>query len=154
VHGNLKPSNVLLAADDIPRLTDHRLAGGLFQGSPSAGLEGAEPASLAYLAPEVIRNPSADPLPLVDVYGLGLILYELLTGRPPFVAASAEETIKQVCSADVVPPSRLSSQVTATVDAFCLRCLDKNPWRRFTRAYDVLTGLGYLRGEQVETKRR
>jgi serine/threonine protein kinase len=154
VHGNLKPSNVLLAADDIPRLTDHRLAGGLFQGSPSPGLEGAEPASLAYLAPEVIRNPSADPLPLVDVYGLGLILYELLTGRPPFVAASAEEMIKQVCSADVVPPSRLSAQVTATVDAFCLRCLDKNPWRRFTRAYDVLTGLGYLRGEQVETKRR
>jgi eukaryotic-like serine/threonine-protein kinase len=147
VHGNLKPSNVLLAADDIPRLTDLRPAGGLFQGSPRP--EDAEPVSLGYLTPEVIRNPSAEPWPPTDVYGLGLILYQLLTGRPPFVAATAREMLEQVCSSDPVPPSRLNSQVTASVDACCLRCLDKNPWRRYTRAHDVFTRLGYLRGERV-----
>jgi eukaryotic-like serine/threonine-protein kinase len=150
VHGNLKPSNVLLAADDIPRLTDLRLAGGLFQGTPC--LEGAEPATLGYIAPEVIRNPSVEPLPPVDVYGLGLILYELLTGRPPFVAATTREMLELVVSSDPVPPSRLNDQVTASVDACCLRCLDKNPWRRYSRAYDVFMRMGYLRGEGEEAK--
>jgi serine/threonine protein kinase len=151
VHGNLKPSNVLFAADDIPRLTDLRPAGGLFQGTPC--LEDAELASLGYLAPEVVKNPTAEPSPLTDVYGLGLILYELLTGRSPFVAATAREMLEQVCSSDPTPPSRLNAQVTASVDACCLRCLDKNPWRRYTRAYDIFMRLGYFRSERDESKR-
>jgi serine/threonine protein kinase len=139
VHGNLKPSNVLFAADGIPRVSDFRPTGGLFQGP--LPVEGSVHAGLCYLPPEVIREPGAEPRPYTDVYGLGMILYELLAGRPPFAGATARETLEQVCSLDPLPPSRLNSRVTPQLEAFCLRCLDKNPWRRYPRAYDLVTRL-------------
>jgi serine/threonine protein kinase len=142
VHGNLKPGNVLLAADGIPRVTDFRLTGGLFQG-PLPG-EDADPAGLGSLAPEFVRDPTTEARPHTDVYGLGLILYELLTGRPPFSGATAGDVLEQVRSLDPVPPSGLNSEVTRAMDAVCLRCLRKNPWRRFTRAYDLLTRVRHL----------
>ena len=145
VHGNLKPSNVLLAADGIPRVVDFRLTGGLFQGPLPA--DDLQPAGLGYLAPELVRDPGAEPRPYTDIYGLGLILYELLTGRPPFVAATARETLDQVRSQDPLPLSRLNSEVTPHLEAFCLRCLRKNPWRRYYRAYDVLTRLRYFQDD-------
>jgi hypothetical protein len=70
-----------------------------------------------------------------------VILYELLTGRPPFAGASAREMLDQVRAQDPVPPSLLNPQVGRHLEAFCLRCLRKNPWRRYARAYDVLRGL-------------
>jgi serine/threonine protein kinase len=136
VHGNLKPSNVLLAADGIPRVADFRLTGGLFQGPLPDG--DGEPAGLGYLAPESVRDPGAEPRPYTDIYGLGVILYELLTGRPLFVGATAREMLEQVRSQDPVPPSRLNPQVTPQLEAFCLRCLRKDPWHRYARAYDLL----------------
>jgi serine/threonine protein kinase len=142
VHGNLKPSNVLLAADSIPRVADFRLTGGLFQRPlPS---DDQEPAGLGYLAPELIRDPAAEPRPYMDIYGLGVILYELLTGRPPFAGATAREIREQVRSADPVPPSRLNSKVPPPVEGCCLRCLRKNPWRRYVRAYDLLMRVRHL----------
>jgi serine/threonine protein kinase len=145
VHGNLKPSNVLVAADGIPRVTDFRANGGLFQ-SPLP-VDDAEPAGLGYLPPEWVRDPGTEPRPYTDVYGLGLILYELLTGRPPFAGATARETLEQVCSQEPVPPSRLNPQVAPPLEAVCLRCLDKNPWRRYSRAYDLATRLRSFRNE-------
>jgi serine/threonine protein kinase len=142
VHGNLKPTNVLLAADGIPRVADFSLIGGVFQGPVPEDDE--EPAGLTYLAPELARDANAEPRPYTDVYGLGLILYESLTGRPPFVGATAREVLEQVRSQDAVPPSRLNSKVTAPIDSFCLICLRKNPWRRFVRAHDVATGVREL----------
>jgi serine/threonine protein kinase len=136
VHGNLKPSNVLLAADSIPRVADFRLTGGLFQGPLPA--DDQEPAGLAYLAPELIQDRDAEPRPYTDIYGLGVILYELLTGRPPFAGATARETLEQVRGHDPVPPSRLNPEVTPPLDSCCLRCLRKDPWRRYVRAYDLL----------------
>lgn len=152
VHGNLKPSNVLLAADDIPRLTDLRPASGLCHAAPP--LDDAEPAALGYLAPELVRDPAAEPRPYTDVYGLGLILYELLTGRPPFTASTAREVLEQVRSSDPLPPSHLNAEATPALDACCLRCLSKDPWRRYSRVYDLFTRLGYLRREREEMKRR
>jgi serine/threonine protein kinase len=137
VHGNLKPSNVLLAADGIPRLVDVHPTGGPFRARP----RGDEPAGLAYLAPELARDGGAAPGPYTDIYGLGMILYELLAGRPPFAAATAQEILEQVCSQDPAPPSRFNPAVTPHLEAFCLRCLHKNPWRRYARAYDVMTRL-------------
>jgi len=142
VHGNLKPSNVLLAAGEIPRTSDFRFFGGLF--SRPALADGDDPSSLGYLAPELVEDPRAEPRPYTDIYGLGTILYELLTGRPPFSAATAPEMLEDVHSRDPVPPSQLNSEVTPRLDACCLRCLRKNPWRRYVRAYDLLRSLRSL----------
>jgi serine/threonine protein kinase len=142
VHGNLKPSNILLAADGIPRVTDFRLTGGLFQGLLPADDQDA--AGLGYLAPEIVRNPGGEPRPYTDIYGLSMILYELLAGRPAFEGATAREVRDQVRSQDPVPPSRFNPEVSPPVEAFCLRCLRKNPWRRYARAYDVLTRLRHF----------
>jgi serine/threonine protein kinase len=145
MHGNIKPGNVLLAADDIPRLVDFRPTGGLFQGPlPS---DDTEPVGLAYVAPEFLADPGAELRPYTDIYGLGIVLYELLTGRPPFAAATARETLEQVRSLDPTPPSQLNAAVPPAAESLCLRCLKKNPWRRDSRAYDVSTRLRHIREE-------
>ena len=138
-HGNLKPANVLLAADGIPRAADPHLMSGLFQ--CPLPLTEQDPAHLVYLAPEFVRDRTAEPRPYTDVYGLGLILYELLTGRPPFTAATAAEMLDEVLLREPVPPSRLNPHVDSELDAVCLRCLRKDRWQRFSRAYDLLVRL-------------
>jgi serine/threonine protein kinase len=145
VHGNLKPTNVLLAADGIPRIVDFHPTGGLFLGPlPEAS---SEVAGLGYLAPELVRNPGAEPRPYTDIYGLGTILYELLTDRPPFAATSARDALEQVRSQDPVPPSHFRAEVTPHLEAVCLRCLRKNPWRRYSRAYDLVRRLRHLQDD-------
>jgi serine/threonine protein kinase len=134
-HGNLKPTNVLLAADGIPRLVDFRTPVGLF---PHPRPTECDPTGLAYLAPELIDDPTAEPRPHTDIYGLGVILYELLTGCAPFSAATAGEMLEEVRRRDPEPPSRFNRDVTQPLELLCLRCLQKNPWRRYSRAYDVL----------------
>jgi serine/threonine protein kinase len=143
VHGNLKPSNVLIAADGIPRLTDFLFVSSLVSGPLPKGKEDA--AGLASLAPELLDQPTAELRPYTDLYGLGLILYELLAGRPPFAAATAAEAAKQVRTIKPTPPSELNRNVTQQLDAACLRCLAKNPWRRYPRVFDLLAYLRYVR---------
>jgi serine/threonine protein kinase len=145
VHGNLKPTNVLLAADGIPRVCDFRPTGGLFQGTLPA--DDAEPVGLGYLAPELLEQTGEELHPHTDIYGLGLILYELLTGRSPFTGASVRETREQVRAQDPELPSRLNAEVTPHLEACCLRCLRKNPWRRYHRAYDVLMRLRHFQDD-------
>jgi serine/threonine protein kinase len=70
--------------------------------------------------------------------------YELLTGRPPFAASTRDEMSNEVRFRDPVPPSRLNSHVTADLEGFCLRCLRKNPWRRYHRAFDSLRRLRHF----------
>lgn len=142
IHGNLKPTNVLLAPDGIPRLADFRLGSGLVPGPLSADAE--QGARLAYLAPEQVQNPAAECRPYTDVYGLGTILYELLTGRPPFGGLSSLEVVEQIRSQDPVPPSRLNPAVTPYVEKWCLRCLKKNPFKRYARVYDLGRRLRYF----------
>ncbi|OWK47523.1 Serine/threonine protein kinase PrkC, regulator of stationary phase [Fimbriiglobus ruber] len=142
VHGNLKPSNILLAASDIPRITDFWLTGGLFHGSHK--VENGPLAGLGYLAPEMVSDPANDPRPHTDVYGLGIILYELLMGRPPFIESSPEAIMEQVRSQDAPLLSHVNPDVTPALEAVCMRCLRKDPWRRFTRAYDLLIRLRRL----------
>jgi serine/threonine protein kinase len=149
VHGNLKPSNVLMAAGGIPRISDFFLTGGLFLGpfftedDPSS----AQPDKVSayeYLAPELIKEPGSEPRPFTDIYGLGLILYELLTGRPPFAGDNPREIIERVRLHDPVPPSQLNPQVTSRVEALCLRSLRKNPWHRYQRVYNFINRLRFL----------
>ncbi len=139
VHGNLKPSNVLFAADGIPRVVDFRPPVGLIQSNLPA--DDNEPADLGYLAPELIDDPAAEARPHTDIYGLAMILYELLTGRLPFGGTTAGEVREKIRSQEPALPSQYNRDVTPAIDDFCLRCLRKNPWRRYYRAYDVLKRL-------------
>lgn len=145
VHGNLKPSNVLLAADSIPRVIDMRATSGLALQSQIA--DDADPLGVGYVAPELLRAPDRELRPYTDVYGLGLILYELIAGRPAFSGKTAGEVLQQVREVDPVPPSQFNANVTPALDALCLRCLRKNPWRRFIRAFDLLARVRQLRDD-------
>jgi serine/threonine protein kinase len=139
VHGNLKPNNILLAADGIPRVSDLRLTGWQFLGALPAAEQA--PDSLTYLPPELVRDPGTDLRPTMDVYSLGAILYELLTGRLPFAGQITPNSGNETPLPEWVPPSRFNPEVTPQLDRICSRCLRQNPWQRYTRAYNLLTSL-------------
>lgn len=148
VHGNLKPSNVLFAADGIARVTDLRATGGCFQ--PLKVGRDHSTHGLGYLPPELLADPGSEPRPNTDIYGLGLILYELLTGRPAFAAATASDILDDIRYRDPIPPSMINAEVKRNLEWFCLRCLRKNPWRRYSRTYDVLAGIRQMREEMQD----
>jgi serine/threonine-protein kinase len=118
------------------------------EGNRASQGAGAETAALAYIAPELLADPAAEPRPNTDIYGLGLILYELLTGRPAFRATTAAELLTLV-GHGCTPPSSLNPQAPPALDAVCAKCLRRDPWRRYSRAFDVGKRLqGILEGEQ------
>jgi serine/threonine-protein kinase len=133
VHRDLKPGNILLTGDGTPKLTDFGLARRL---EAAAGLtqSGAPLGTPSYMAPEQAEGKARAVGPAADTYALGAILYELLTGRPPFRAETAAETLRQVVSQDPAPPSRLNAAVPRDAETMCLKCLEKDPQRRYASA--------------------
>ena len=156
LHRDLKPANILLAEDGTPRITDFGLAKWLDAESgehTSAALTEAESilGSPSYMAPEQAEGRSEDTGRATDVYALGAILYELLTGRPPFVGATKLQTMDLVRTAEPVPPSRHRPGVPSWLEAICLRCLEKSPGRRYPTAQALADDLGrWLNDERPE----
>ncbi|HVS39464.1 MAG TPA: serine/threonine-protein kinase, partial [Gemmataceae bacterium] len=151
VHRDLKPANVLLAESGALKLTDFGLAKRMdIEGRTQSGVVVGTP---SYMAPEQAGGRSREIGPAVDVYALGAILYECLVGRPPFKGPTALDTLTQVLSDDPVPPRQLQSKTPRDLETICLKCLEKQPGRRYATAADLAADLGrWQRGEPVHAQ--
>jgi serine/threonine-protein kinase len=159
IHRDLKPSNILLAGfPDTPlvqctlKITDFGLVKRL---DTHAGLtiSGTIMGTPAYMAPEQAGGRPRDVGAAVDVYGLGAVLYEMLTGRPPFKGANMLETIEQVRAQDPVSPTRLVARVPRDLETICLKCLQKEPHKRYPSAAELADDLRrFLAGEPIRAR--
>jgi serine/threonine-protein kinase len=132
VHRDLKPGNVLLTPDGMAKITDFGLAKRL-EGDSSQTRTGTVLGTPSYMAPEQAAGKK-DVGPAADVYALGAMLYELLAGRPPFQAETVAQTVLQVMRDEPVPPRRLQPPVPRDLETVCLKCLQKEPQRRYASA--------------------
>jgi WD40 repeat protein len=133
LHRDLKPQNVMVDERDEPRVTDFGLAKRVGAQSDLT-LTGTAVGSPSYMSPEQALGHNARVGVTADVYSIGAILYEMLTGRPPFQAASAVETMQQVISAEPAAPRRVNPAVPRDLETICLHCLEKDPARRYASA--------------------
>ncbi len=150
LHRDLKPQNVLMDAAAVPHITDFGLAKFIAR-DESLTQTGAAMGSPSYMPPEQAVGHLDQIGPHSDVYSLGAILYELLTGRPPFRAETAMATMRLVMESDPVAPRKINHSLPPDLETICLKCLEKNPARRYNSARALAEDLGrFLKHEPIQ----
>jgi WD40 repeat protein/tetratricopeptide (TPR) repeat protein/tRNA A-37 threonylcarbamoyl transferase component Bud32 len=151
IHRDLKPANVLRAKDGTPKVTDFGLAKKIGEKGQTA--TGSVMGTPSYMAPEQAGGRPQEVGPLADVWALGAILYECLTGRPPFKAATPLDTILQVVGDEPVPPRQLQSRTPRDLETICLKCLRKDPRKRYASALALASDLRrFQAGEPIRAR--
>ena len=149
LHRDIKPGNILLETDGTPKITDFGLAKTIDKDDGQT-TTGAVLGTPSYMAPEQAAGRNRDVGAATDVYALGATLYVLLAGVPPFRGATKVETAHLVIHAEPTPPSRYRKDVPAELEAICLKCLEKEPARRYAQAADLAEDLArWRRGEST-----
>jgi tetratricopeptide (TPR) repeat protein len=152
LHRDLKPTNVLLTADGTPKIADFGLAKVLDADSGPTRSE-ALLGTPSYMAPEQAAGDAEKVGAPCDVYSLGAILYELLTGRAPFQGATPLGTLEQVRTQEPVPPRRLRRSVSLDLETICLKCLEKEPAKRYPSAEALADDLRrFLEGQPIRAR--
>src|SRR5262245_56167317 len=149
LHRDLKPSNILIDRQGRVRITDFGLAKRI-EGNSDLTLTGQILGTPSYMPPEQATSKRSLVGVTSDIYSLGAVLYELLTGRPPFRGETPVETLKQVETLDPVSPRLLNPATPRDLETICLKCLEKEPHKRYLTAQLLAEDLGrYLRGEPI-----
>jgi serine/threonine-protein kinase len=154
VHRDLKPANILMSRDGVLKITDFGIAKVLADRTGRRTLSGAIIGTPCYMAPEQAAGKSRQIGPATDVHGLGAILYELLTGWPPFRGSTVQATLDQVRHQEPPPPSRVRRKLPRDLETICLTCLHKDPGRRYASAAALANELkAFLAGEPIRSRR-
>jgi serine/threonine protein kinase len=149
LHRDLKPSNILLDAQEVPHITDFGLAKKIDADS-SQTRTGMVMGTPSYMAPEQAGGKIKELGPACDVYSLGAMLYELITGRPPFKSDTPMDTLMHVMERDPAPPRLLNPKVDRDLETICMKCLEKDPRGRYVSAEALAADLEhYLNGEAI-----
>jgi eukaryotic-like serine/threonine-protein kinase len=150
LHRDLKPANVLLTKDNIPKITDFGLAKRIEEKDVGQTRTGAILGTPSYMAPEQAMGRAKEVGPAADIYSLGAVLYDMLTGRPPFRGETVMDTLNQVQKLEPLPPRDLVPKVPLDLQTICLKALEKDPNKRYATAGEMADDLRrFLAGEPI-----